>query len=61
MISHAWSTLSYYRSHQGLVAIEGIFKKQQIPPPIGRLGKDTSRLVVQIETKSGIPGSKIIT
>jgi len=43
------------------VAIEGVFKKQRIPPPIGRLGKDTSRLVVQIETKSGIPGSKIIT
>jgi len=61
MISHAWSTLSYYGSHQGLVTIEGIFKRQRIPPLIGRPGKDTSRLVVQIKTKSGIPGSKIIT
>jgi len=60
MISRAWSTLSYYGSHQGLVAIEGMFKRQRIPL-IGGLGKDTSRLVVQIETKGGIPGSKIIT
>ena len=42
------------------MAIEGMFKRQRIPP-IGGLGKDTSRLVVQIETKGGIPGSKIIT